>query len=159
MKIMPSLLDELYKSIVEYVGKSRWLSGSPAMTRNSRERYSICSGNFSARDPEGLSLAINEVTQLIEKTIKTHIGSHGELIKSAIRTGEIWDSSKNYFEIKAGSHFEVYCFTCRSLTFVRIQHEKMLYAPEKEWLSIDVDENQDTLWFAEPLGGSASFSR
>jgi hypothetical protein len=159
MKIMPSLLDELYKSIIKYVAKSTLLSGPPAMTRNSREEYSICSGNFSARGSEDLSQAVNEVTRLIEETIKMHIGSHGELIRNTIRTGEIWDSGKTYFGIKGGSHFEVYCFACKSLTFVRIQHEKMLYAPEKEWLSIDVDENQDTLWLSEHLDGSASFSR
>jgi hypothetical protein len=159
MKIMPSLLDELYKSIIEYVANSRRLSGPPVMKRNSRAEYSICSGNFFARGSEDLSQAVNEVTRLVEETIKIHIGSHGELIKNTIRTGEIWDSGKTYFEIKGGSHFEVYCFTCKSLTFVRVQHERMLYAPEKEWLSIDVDENQDTLWLAEPLDMSASFSR
>jgi hypothetical protein len=159
MKIMPSLLDELYRSILEYVAKSKRLFGPPAMTRNSRGKYSICSGNFSSRDPENLLQAIDEVTELIEKTIKTHIEFHGELIKNTMKTGEIWDSGKTYFEIKGGSHFEVYCFTCKSLTFIRVQHEKMLYTPQKEWLSIDVDEDQDTLWLAEPLGGSASFSR
>lgn len=159
MKIMPSLLDELYRSILEYVAKSKRLSGPPTMTRNSREKYSICSGNFSTRDQEDIPTAISEITRLIEETIKMHIGSHGELIKNTIRTGEIWDSGKTYFEIKGGSHFEVYCFNCKSLTFVRVQHEKMLYAPEKEWLSIDVDENQDTLWLADPSHGSVSFSR
>jgi hypothetical protein len=159
MKIMPSLLDELYRSILEYVAKSKRLSEPPAMTRHSREKYSICSGNFSARDQQDIPIAISEITRLIEETIKMHIGSHGELIKNTIRTGEIWDSGKTYFEIKGGFHFEVYCFTCKSLTFVRVQHEKMLYAPEKEWLSIDVDENQDTLWLADPSHESASFSR
>jgi hypothetical protein len=156
---MPSLLDELHKSILDYVaGTDRWL-GPPVLKRTSKEKYSVCSGNFFPRNPNDLLPAIDEVTELIEKTIKGHIGSSGELIKNTIRKGEIWDSGKTYFEIKGGSHFEVYCYTCKSFTFVRVQYEKMLYPPKKEWLSIDVDEDQDTLWLTEPRSEPTTFPK
>jgi hypothetical protein len=150
---MPSLLDELYNSILEYLANTDRLLGPPVLKRNSRDKYSVFSGNFFPRNLSDLPPVVNEVSEVIEKTIKGHIGASGELIRSTIRKGEIWDSGKTYFEIKGGSHFEVYCFTCKSLTFVRVQHEKMLYPPQKEWLSIDVDENQDTLWLTEPNSG------
>lgn len=156
---MPSLLDELYKSILEYLTYGNRLLDPPVLKRNSRENYSVCSGNFFPQDLKDLSPATDEVTELIEKTIKEHIGSNGELIKSTIRKGEIWDSGKPYFEIKGGSHFEVYCFACKSLTFVRVQHEKMLYSPQKEWLSIDIDEDLDTLWLTESHGESTTFPK
>jgi hypothetical protein len=153
---MLSLLDELYKSIFEYVANTDRLLGPLDLKRSSRDKYSVCSGNFFPRKPDALPLATIEVAEIVEKTIKEHVGSKGELIKSMIREGAIWDSGKTYFEIKGGSHFEVYCFACRSLTFVRVQHEKMLYPPRKEWLSIDIDEDSDTLWLAEPKGRSAN---
>jgi hypothetical protein len=156
---MLPLLDELYESILKYVASTDRLLGPPILKRSSRDRYSICSGNFFPRNSNDLSPVVNEVSELVEKAIKSHIGSSGELISSLIRKGEIWDSGKNYFEIMGGSHFEVYCFTCKSLTFVRVQHEKMLYPPQREWLSIDVDENHDTLWLAEPHGGPKTFSK
>jgi hypothetical protein len=146
---MPTLLDELYKSIFEYVANTDLLLGPPDLKRSSRDKYAVCSGNFFPQNPDALLLATNEVAELVEKTIKEHIGSKGEFMKSMIKVGEIWDSGKIYFEIKGGSHFEVYCFACKSLTFVRVQHEKMLYPPRKEWLSIDIDEDSDTLWLAE----------
>ena len=157
MKVMPSLLDELYKSILKYVSNTNKLLGPPELKRNSRDKYSVCSGNFFPRNPDDLPLALKEVTELVEKTTKEHIGSNGELIRSTIRDGEIWDSGKTYFEIRGGSHFEVYCFNCRSLTLVRVQHEKMLYTPQKEWLSIDIDEDSDTLWLTEAKSRPASY--
>jgi hypothetical protein len=156
---MPPLLDELYKSILEYLTNNKRLLDPPVMKHNSRKNYSVCSGNFFPQDLKDLSPTTDELTELIEKTIKEHIGSNGEFIKSTIRKGEIWDSGKPYFEIKGGSHFEVYCFTCKSLTFVRVQHEKMLYSPQKEWLSIDIDEDQDTLWLTESHGESPTFPK
>ena len=152
---MLSLLDELYRSIFEYVANTDRLLAPPGLKRSSKDKYSVCSGNFFPRNPDALPVATIEVAELVEKTIKEHIGSKGELIKSMIKEGEIWDSGKTYFEIKGGSHFEVYCFTCKSLTFVRVQHEKMLYDPRKEWLSIDIDEDNDTLWLAELKDGSS----
>lgn len=159
MKVMISLLDELYTSIIEYVTNTDRLLGPPVLNKTSRNKYSVCSGNFFPRKLDDLPQAVDEVSELLEKRIKVHLGSSGELIRSLIRKGDIWDSGKTYFEIKGGSHFEVYCFTCKSLTFARVQHEKMLYSPQREWLSIDIDEDQDTLWLAESHGGSATFPK
>jgi len=159
LKVMIQLLDELYSSIIEYVTNTDRLLGPPVLKKTSRNKYSVCSGNFFPRELGDLPRAVDEVTELVEKRIKAHLGSSGELIRVLIGNGDIWDSGKTYFEIKSGAHFEVYCFTCRTFTFVRVQHEKMLYPPEREWLSIDIDEDQDTLWLAEPHGGPASFPK
>lgn len=111
--------------------------------------YGICSGNFFFKESSDIQAAIDEVIKIVENTIRSHIGSKGEIIKSLIRGGEIWDTDKRYFEVKAGAHFESYCFSCKTLTFVRVTWEKQLFAPEKEWLSIDVDEVKDSIWLDE----------
>jgi hypothetical protein len=153
---MTSLSNELHDSILGHLAKGGKLLGSPTMWRKSRKKYNIHSGNYFFKESKNIPLTLNEISQVIENTIKVHIGSNGELIKGVIRAGDIWDSGKSYFEIKGGSYFEVYCFSCKSLTLVRVTHEKTLYPPEKEWLSIDMDEDQDTIWLEEPCGGSSS---
>nr|MDO8099299.1 hypothetical protein [Candidatus Njordarchaeota archaeon] len=146
---MRSLLNALHDSILVCLAKNKKLLDRPSLTYKSKERYGTCSGNFFFKEPGDIKPAIDKVIKIIENTIRSHIGSKGEIIKSMIRGGEIWDRDKRYFGIKAGAHFESYCFACKTLTFVRVTWEKQLFAPEKEWLSIDVDEVQDTIWLEE----------
>jgi len=149
MRIMRPLLDELHDSIIAYLTKNKKLLTPPTMRHKSRDKYGICSGNFFFKESSDIQPVIDEVIKVIGNTIRSHIGSKGEIIKSMIRWGEIWDADKRYFEIKAGAHFESYCIACKTLTFVRVTWEKQLFAPEKEWLSIDIDEVQDTIWLEE----------
>jgi hypothetical protein len=148
--IMPPLSKELHDSILGYWDKASGLLYPPTMTHKSRERYTIYEGNFFFKEPKSIPTTLTEISALIENTIKEHISSNGELIKSSIREGEIWDCGKRYFEVRGGFHFEVYCFTCKSYTFVRVSHERTLYPPEKEWLSIDIDEDLETIWLEQP---------
>lgn len=153
--IMASLSSELHDAIVDYLAKIDGLIRSPTMTRKSRGKYSVYSGNYFFKDSTRIPVTMNEVSVVIENAIKAHVNSRGELIKSIVGSGEIWDSGKRYFEVKGGFHFEVYCYDCRSLTFIRLAHEKTLYYPASEWLSIDIDEDQDTVWLEETGTGSA----
>jgi hypothetical protein len=145
---MPSLLNELHDSILAYLTNSKKLLDSPSLMCKSKEKYSICSGNFFFKESSDIKPVLNEVVQAIENTIRSHMGPK-EVIKSVIRSGEILDADKRYFKVKAGAHFESYCFACKTMTFVRVTWEKQLFAPEKEWLSIDIDEIQDPLWLED----------
>jgi hypothetical protein len=149
LSVMTLLSNELFDLILEHLSKDDRLASPPTSSSKSGENHSIHSGNYFFKEPTDIQPALNEISEKIEKGVKTHIGSHGEFIKGTISTGYIWDSGKSYFEIKGGFYFEVYCFACKSLTFIRLTHERTLYAPEKEWLSIDMDEEQNTVWLDE----------
>jgi len=145
---MRSLLNELHDSILAYLANSGKLLDRPSLMCKSKDKYGICSGNFFLKESSDIRPVLNEVVKVIESTIRSHAGPK-EVIKSVIRGGEIWDADKKYFGVKAGAHFESYCFACKTLTFVRVTWEKQLFAPKKEWLSIDVDEVQDPLWLED----------
>jgi hypothetical protein len=147
---MTSLSNELHDSILECLSRDDKLLSPPTMQQKSRENHTIHSGNYFFKRPTDIQPALNEISERIENTIKSHIGSNGELIEGVISTGNIWDGEKTYFEIKGGYYFEVYCFTCKSLTFIRVTHERTLYPPERQWISIDMDEDQNTIWLEEP---------
>jgi hypothetical protein len=146
---MASLSDELSDSILERFSKDDRLSSPPTMQRKSRGNHSIHTGNYYFKQSTDIQGALDEISETIESKIKSHILSKGELIKGVISKGYIWDDQKVYFEIRSGIYFEVYCFKCKSLTFIRVTHEKTLFSPEKQWLSIDMDEDHDTLWLEE----------
>ena len=147
---MTSLSNELSSLILEHLSKDNELLSPVTVQQKSRENHSIHAGNYFFKQPTHIRSALNKISERIENAIKSHIGSNGELIKGVISTGYIWDGGKSYFEIKGGFYFEVYCYTCKSLTFIRVTHERTLYAPEKQWLSIDMDEDQNTIWLEEP---------
>jgi hypothetical protein len=150
MRIMQPLLNELRDLIIAHLTKNKKLLTPPTMEQKTKNDYSVCSGNFFFKESTEIKPAIDEVIKIIENAIKSHIGPKGgEMIRSMIRGGEIWDADNKYFEIKTGAHFETYCYSCKTLTFVRVGLEKQLFPPEKEWLSIDVDEVQNSIWLEE----------
>jgi hypothetical protein len=151
LRIMRNLLEEIRSSILANFAKDKKLLTPPNMTYKSEGKYRISSGNFFFKKPSDIQPTIQAVTDMIEHTIKSHIGSKGEIIKNLIRRGEIWDANKRYFKVKGGAYFESYCFSCNTVTFVRVTWERQLFAPEKEWLSIDIDEIEDPLWLEDSV--------
>lgn len=147
---MQSLLNELYKSLLEYLATNKnKLLEPPKLLRRTKNKYSVCSGNFFFEDAREIQSAVSVVTGIIDNTIRNHACSKGETIINNISKGEILDGGQKYFEIRGGSTFEVYCFSCRTLTFIRVTDEKQLFDSQKEWLSIDIDEIQDPLWLED----------
>ncbi|MHA1606724.1 MAG: hypothetical protein ACTSWP_04160 [Candidatus Freyarchaeota archaeon] len=80
--------------------------------------------------------------------VERHVGDNGEIIECKVDEGCIIDGGKPWFNIIRGYILETYCFTCKSVTFIRVLHEK---DPRRnvEWVSVDVDENLKTPWFKE----------
>jgi len=87
----------------------------------------------------------NDVCLTVENVVKN---VNGEYQSVEIKEGENVDLGIKQAEILDGRFFEVYCYKCLSIGFIRIWLEKGLYI-KKKWISVDVDENLKTLWFKE----------
>jgi len=73
------------------------------------------------------------------------LGMHGELIELEGK-GDETDLGQREVEIERGYYAEFYCYDCMSASFIRLWKEKALFM-EKEWVSVDIDEIRDSLWF------------
>jgi hypothetical protein len=69
----------------------------------------------------------------------------GELIEMEGK-GSITDLGQPTAEISDGYYAEFYCYDCLSASFIRIWSERALFM-EKKWISVDIDEINDSLWF------------
>lgn len=92
-----------------------------------------------------------DVSNAIEKKMKEYFDDKGEVQVFSGGSGENIDIGVKQALIKNGKFFEIYCFNCYSLTFIRIWLEEGLIKTTrgKKWISIDVDEILDSPWFKE----------
>ena len=87
----------------------------------------------------------NDVCLTVENVVKN---VNGEYQSVEIKHGKNVDLGLKQAEILEGRFFEVYCYKCLSIGFIRVWLEKRLYI-KKSWISVDVDEILETLWFKE----------
>jgi hypothetical protein len=73
---------------------------------------------------------------------------NSEIQVCKIATGYNIDRGYKQSVIHKGTIYEIYCFNCYSLAFLRILLEEGLFI-KKKWLSIDIDELLATPWFDE----------
>ena len=73
---------------------------------------------------------------------------NGENIIVRGENGSIFDMKEKEAEIKKAFYVECYCYDCLSAYFIRVWHEKALFM-EKEWISVDIDEIKQSLWFSD----------
>lgn len=111
----------------------------------------IVTTNIYLKEKAQLPEFLLHISSVLESIIKKHLAFNGEIIKLGINGGIVNDRGEVWFEVVEGVIFEVYCFTCRSISFVRVLHEKQLYGEKKEWISVDVDEYLDSQWFEENI--------
>lgn len=114
-----------------------------------KEDAIIWTTNIYLRDKSQLSEFVSYIADVVESILDKHLASDGEIIRLSVGGGTVSDRGEIWFEIVDGVVFEVYCFTCRSISFVRVLHEKQLYGEKNEWVSLDIDEYLDSRWFEE----------
>lgn len=83
--------------------------------------------------------------EIKEKIRAILLKKKGELIELE-GIGGITDLGQKEAEIEMGYYAEFYCYDCMSATFIRLWKERALFM-EKEWVSVDIDEISDSLWF------------
>ena len=89
-----------------------------------------------------------EIVKLIETELTDTKKFYGEIQKIEIKKGENIDIGIKQVEIINGRYYELYCYKCYSLIFLRLWLEKGLaVSKNKIWISIDIDEILDTPWF------------
>ncbi|MBS7250395.1 MAG: hypothetical protein KIH08_07370 [Candidatus Freyarchaeota archaeon] len=129
-------------------GDSRLLEEAK-FKRKEKENAIIWTTNIYLKDKSQLSEFVSYIADVVESILERHLASDGEIIRLSVGSGTVSDRGEIWFGIVGGVVFEVYCFTCRSISFVRILHEKQLYGEKNEWVSLDIDEYLDSQWFEE----------
>ena len=141
------LSGEISSGVEEILGEDSRVAKRFRFTRKERGNAVIVTTNIYLRKKSQFPEFVSYLTGIVKSIIENHIGLNGEIIRLDVRGGVISDRGEIWFEVIGGVVFEVYCFTCRSISFVRILHEKQLYGEKNEWISLDVDEYRDSQWF------------
>ena len=89
-----------------------------------------------------------DISNFIEEKLKEHLKKDGEIQITKISSGQNIDLGIKQANIIDGRYFEMYCYKCFSIVFLRIWLEEGIYV-KKKWISIDVDELLETPWFKE----------
>lgn len=105
---------------------------------------SIASVNLEPRE-QFLDAIFQDIAVVAEGIIKN---LKCEVQKFILEKGENIDLGLKQAEILKGLIYEIYCYDCSSLIFLRVVVEKALFI-DKKWLSVDCDEIKNTLWFRE----------
>jgi hypothetical protein len=143
------LSSEISAEVENVFGGDLRLSEGLKFKRKEKWNMVIVTTNIYLKEKSQLHEFLSHISSVLESIIKKHLELNGEIIKLGISGGTVDDRGEIWFEVVEGVIFEVYCFTCKSISFVRVLHEKQLYGEKKEWISIDVDEYLDSQWFEE----------
>jgi len=143
------LSSEISSGVEEILGEDSRVAKRFRFTRKERGNAVIVTTNIYLRKKSQFPEFVSHLASIVKSIIENHIGLNGEIIRLDVEGGVISDRGETWFEVIGGVVFEVYCFTCRSISFVRILHEKQLYGEKNEWISLDVDEYRDLQWFEE----------
>ncbi|MEM3593318.1 MAG: hypothetical protein QXS27_01175, partial [Candidatus Jordarchaeaceae archaeon] len=108
------------------------LSGSLKFRWKEKGNSVIVTSNIYLKEKTQLYKFLSDITSVVEAAIKRHLALDGEIIKLNIKGGTVSDRGEVWFDIVEGVIFEVYCFVCKSISFVRILHERQLYGEENE---------------------------
>lgn len=140
---MCNLTENVFKTVKERFKDDKRLKEKFNVMIKKDKKYVIGSTNIDVKND--IEDFFNDVCLAVENTVKN---VNGEYQSVEIKYGENVDLGIKQAEILDGRFFEVYCYDCLSIAFVRVWMEKGLYI-KKKWISVDVDENLKTLWFKE----------
>jgi hypothetical protein len=143
------LSSEISAGVEDVLSGDLRLSEILKFKRKEKGNAVIVTTNIYLKEKSELYEFVSHISSIVESIIKKHLALNGEIIKLSIERGTVSDRGEVWFEIVEGVVFEVYCFTCRSISFVRVLHEKQLYGEKNEWISLDIDEYLDSQWFEE----------
>ncbi|MGQ9720024.1 MAG: hypothetical protein ACUVXA_01740 [Candidatus Jordarchaeum sp.] len=149
MKKHGFLSSEISAGIEDVLGGDPRLSEGVKFRRKEKGNSVIVTSNIYLNEKTLLSELVSYISGIVQKIIEKHLALDGEIIKLNIDKGTVSDRGEIWFEVVSGVIFEVYCFTCRSISFVRILHERQLYGEKNEWISLDMDECLDSQWFED----------
>ncbi|MFB0560856.1 MAG: hypothetical protein ACETWM_06565 [Candidatus Lokiarchaeia archaeon] len=144
-----SLSSEIIAGIEDILSGDSRLSELVKFKRKERGNANIVTTNIYLKEKSLLGEFVSYISDGVESIIEKHLALNGEIIKLKIERGTVSDRGEVWFEIVNGVVFEVYCFTCKAISFVRVLHEKQLYGEKNEWISLDMDEYLDSQWFEE----------
>lgn len=144
-----SLSSEISAAIENILSGDLRLSRPVKFKRKEKGNVNIATTNIYLKEKSLLGDFVSYISNSVESIIEKHLALNGEIIKLNIESGTVSDRGEVWFEIVDGVVFEVYCFTCKAISFVRVLHEKQLYGEKNEWISLDMDEYLDSQWFEE----------
>jgi hypothetical protein len=143
------LSSEISAGIEDILSGDLRLSRGVKFGRKEKGNAIIVTTNIYLKEKSLLGEFFSYISNSVGLIIEKHLALNGEIIKMNIERGTVSDRGEVWFEIIEGVVFEVYCFTCRAISFVRVLHEKQLYGEKNEWISLDIDEYLDSQWFEE----------
>lgn len=109
-----------------------------------KNNYTIGTANIYFKD----QALFQELAGYAEQFLIDFARPNGEIQIAEVRAGKNIDLGIEQVRILDGKSFEVYCYECLSISFIRIILEEGLYYKQR-WASIDIDELINTPWFAE----------
>ncbi len=91
-----------------------------------------------------------DVAKAVEQGVRKLVLDCGE-VQTLEGHGENVDLGLKQTLLLQGRYFEVYCFNCYSVTFVRVHLEEGLTKDKRgqQWVSVDVDEVAKSPWFED----------
>jgi len=140
---MCNLTENIFKTVKERFNEDKRLKEKFNIMMKKDKNCIVGSANIDVKaDIKGF---FNDVCRTVENVVKN---VNGEYQSVEIKHGKNVDLGIKQAEILEGRFFEVYCYKCLSIGFIRVWLEKGLYI-KKSWISVDVDEILETLWFKE----------
>jgi|GEM_PF-4984013 len=109
--------------------------------------YTIGTTNLYPLEGQEVDL-FNDLVFRLEEYLKDHLRESGEVQILKISSGENIDIGIKQADVIGGRVFEMYCYKCFSITFLRVWLEEGIFI-KKRWISVDVDELTDTPWFKD----------
>lgn len=110
------------------------------------QKYTIGTTNIYPRK-NCIKVFFEDIANFVEENLKEHLKEKGEIQITRISSGKNIDLGIKQANILDGRYFEIYCYKCFSIVFLRMWVEEGLYV-KKSWISIDIDELLDTPWFS-----------
>ncbi|MDY6958895.1 MAG: hypothetical protein SVK08_07020 [Halobacteriota archaeon] len=108
--------------------------------------YTIGTTNLYPTEGQEVDL-FNDLVSSLEDYLKDHLNEKGEIQILRVSSGENIDIGIKQANVLCGRVFEMYCYKCFSITFLRVWLEEGIFI-KKRWISVDVDELTETPWFS-----------
>ena len=91
-----------------------------------------------------------KLSSALESALEGWYKRHGEMLTCRLESGEIRDLGDSQAELLNGRYFELYCYECSEVAFVRLWLEAGTFY-KKTWISLDIDVVENSLWFSDDL--------
>lgn len=145
---MCDIAGELLKSVEDLLMDDERLLSPPKVKIIQDDDYTIGSTNIYPHEG-AVQQVFDELAACIEEKTGDMLKDRGEIQTVTISDGRNIDMGQEQAHLLDGRYFEAYCYECRSITFIRLWLEKTTYDDKAPWISIDIDEIENSLWFKD----------